>query len=113
MIIKSPAELRRLSRARSQPNVHFLRFPVLELLDAIRAEHFPHLKQRIDLLFVNRGPLACIDLQTDKSTHYPRPSDPQQPRHSAPGPQLCLQARADPGRHPPRDGRQAGDSASS
>ena len=70
MIITARAELRRLDRARSQPNVHFLRFPVLELLDAIRREHFPHLNQRTDLLFVNRGPLACIAIEGHRSIIY-------------------------------------------
>jgi hypothetical protein len=69
-IVTDIREARKLSLARSQPNLSFLDFSAPEMLGNIRSSLFPDVVHKISLSFVTRGPLACICCGNDQSTIF-------------------------------------------
>ncbi len=69
-ILTDLKERRRLAQARRQPHLWFTPFSVPEILERVRAEHFPEAPPDVGLFSVNRGPLACIEVGESSPTIY-------------------------------------------
>jgi len=69
-IITDTKTLRELELAQRQPNLSFLPFSVLELLTKIRSDLFPDVHHKVQLHFINKGPLACIEYNGESASIY-------------------------------------------
>lgn len=70
MLIKDIQKARKLRKTRLQPGLPFLRFPLLENLQAIRERCFPNIRVPVEVCFVCAGPLACICVTDKKAVIY-------------------------------------------
>lgn len=62
MIVSDIAESVKLQRARVQPNLSFTPFALEVVAQSVRNRCFPEIKRHIECFFVERGPLACIEI---------------------------------------------------
>jgi len=69
-IITDIKAARKLERARRQPYLVFLPFPIRLLLDDIHSRLFPDVAQAVRIYFVSRGPLACIAHDASHASIY-------------------------------------------
>ncbi len=72
-LIFDPIELkeaRKLELARRQPSLDFLPFSTAELLTKIHTDLFPDVSQTMQVYFVARGPLACIEYTSESASIY-------------------------------------------
>ena len=65
VLLRGYDEIRRLRRARQQPELEMTCVPVAPLLDETRLRLFPMLPRRLPAFFVIRGPLACVAFNAD------------------------------------------------
>ena len=70
MLINDILEEQKLRRARVQPHLWFVPFSIAAVLQEIRDRHFSHLTETIDMVVVNRGPLAFIVKSAAQATIY-------------------------------------------
>ena len=70
MIINDIKRSRRLKKARIQPFLPLVHFPVLANLQAIRRRLFAHIALPVDFYFVGRGTLACVCVYDSRAIIY-------------------------------------------
>jgi hypothetical protein len=69
-LLQNYKEQKKLEQARIQPYLWFTPFPVLDVLEQVRSEHFPELSGTVRIYCVNRGPLACVVGEDSSATVY-------------------------------------------
>lgn len=70
MLLHDLKEALLLAKERERPTLCYLSFSPDGVLTYVRAEHFAELTCRIELHFVERGPLACICQNRDRADIY-------------------------------------------
>jgi len=82
MIITDTAELKRLERARELQYLDFTPYKAAEVLEDVRKAQFADIAQRVTIHFVERWPLACIEIGPERAFIYLHQllNHPQTPR---------------------------------
>jgi hypothetical protein len=70
MLVDDLREASERRKARLEPRLWFVHFDIMEIMDRVRHEHFPHLRHGLEFFFVRRGPLACICSGDNAATVY-------------------------------------------
>ncbi len=69
MLIDDKLE-REQRKARLDPYLWFVGVPIVDVLEEARQRHFPSVGERLEFLFVRKGPLVCISIAEQSATIF-------------------------------------------